>query len=135
MQIAELIALAAVRSGKKRQELGAEMGHNDKHRISKLATERLKADASEIVFLAMAAKMNPIEVLAEVETERHPELSQVWQRVRENMRSLYFAQVAARVDKRRRKVGCNRAPSDPPRYAKVGTNGRKCPTATAIQKG
>lgn len=94
MQIAELIALASVRSGIQRQELGAAMGHADKTRISKMASGRLKADASEIIYLAQAAKMQPIEVLAEIESERHPELAAVWKTTIEGMKSgitsLYF---------------------------------------------
>lgn len=77
MQIAELIAIASIRSGKKKRELGQEMGHNDETRISKMATGRLRADASEIVYLAEAANMEPILVLAEIESERHPELAAV----------------------------------------------------------
>ncbi len=135
MDMRELIALAAVRSGKKKRELAAEMGHADETRLSKIGNGRLKADASEIVFFAMAAKMDPIEVLAEVETERHPELGQMWTRVRENMRSLYFAQVPTRVNKRRRVKPCNRPPSDPPRYPKVLTNGRQCPATRTVKQG
>ncbi len=79
MDIAELIALAKVRSGKTQKEMAEEMGHKVKTRISKLGTGRLKADASEIIYLAEAAKMPPIDVLAQIESERHPELAQVWQ--------------------------------------------------------
>ena len=78
MPIDELIALASIRSGKKKKALAAEMGHADETRLSKLASGRLKADASEIVFLAAAAKLDPIKVLAEIESERHPELAGVW---------------------------------------------------------
>lgn len=45
MELAELVALANVRSGKKKRELAAEMGHSDETRLSKIATGRLKADA------------------------------------------------------------------------------------------
>jgi|GEM_PF-2079497 len=81
MNIAELIAIASVRSEKKKGVLGEEMGHSDETRISKLASGRLKANASEIVYLAEAAKMPPIDVLAAIESERHPELAKVWQSV------------------------------------------------------
>lgn len=88
MSIAELIALAKVRSGKSQKEMAEEMGLTNPNVISKIAGGIREANASEIVFLAMAARMDPIEVLAEVETEKHPELKQVWERVRENMHSL-----------------------------------------------
>jgi hypothetical protein len=78
MTIAELIAIASVRSGKKQKELAEEMGHKDATRLSKLSTGRLAADASEIIYLAQNAKLPPVETLAEFETERRPELAGVW---------------------------------------------------------
>lgn len=78
MDIRELIALASIRSGKKKRELAAEMGHADETRVSKMGTGRLKADASELIYLAKQAKLDPIEVLASFERERHPELASVW---------------------------------------------------------
>lgn len=95
MQIAELIALAAIRSGKQRQALADEMGHSDKTRISKIASGRLKADASEIVYLAEAANLPPIQTLADIESERHPELAFVWAKagatIKNKITSLYFS--------------------------------------------
>lgn len=84
MDMAELIAIASIRSGKKKGALGAEMGHSDETRLSKMASGRLKADASEIVFLADAAKMPPIKVLAEIESQRHPELAKIWELILKN---------------------------------------------------
>lgn len=81
MQMNELIALASVRSGKRKGVLGAEMGHSDETRLSKIASGRLKADASEIIYLAETAQMPPIEILAEIESERHPELAKIWKRI------------------------------------------------------
>lgn len=81
MDIAELIAIATVRSRKTRQVLGQEMGHQDGNRLSKMASGRLSADASEIIYLADVAKMPPIKVLAEIESKRHPELAQVWKEI------------------------------------------------------
>lgn len=81
MSIAELIALAAVRSGKRQKAMAEEMGHSDSTRLSKLSSGRLSADASEIVYLAEAAELPPIETLARIESERHPELAQVWEKV------------------------------------------------------
>lgn len=78
MKIAELIAIASVRSGKKQKELAEEMGHKDATRLSKLSAGRLAADASEIIYLAQNADLPPVQTLAEFETERHPELAGVW---------------------------------------------------------
>lgn len=95
MNIAELIALASIRSGKQKQTLAKEMGHADKTRISKIATGRLRADASEIVYLAEAAKLPPIKVLAAIESERHPALAFVWEKaqtgIMEKITSFYLS--------------------------------------------
>jgi hypothetical protein len=81
MSIAELIALASVRSGKRQKALAEEMGHADSTRLSKISSGRLSADASEIVYLAGAAELPAIETLARIESERHPELAGVWKKV------------------------------------------------------
>jgi hypothetical protein len=82
MEIKELIALASVRSGKKKGELGREMGHTQEARMSLIATGRLKASTSEIAYLATMAKMNPIEVIAEIESQREPTLAKMWEGIR-----------------------------------------------------
>lgn len=92
MQMAELVALAKIRSGKQQQTLADEMGHNNHTRISKIAKGAAQPDASEIVYLAEAAKMDPIKVLAEFESERHPELAAVWKRITK-LTKLYFRNV------------------------------------------
>lgn len=81
MSIAELIALAKVRSGKAQKEMAAEMGHSDHTRISKIATGRAEADASEIIYLAEQAHEPALMALAAIESERHPELAAVWKSV------------------------------------------------------
>ena len=81
MDTRELIALAAIRSGKKKFELGAEMGHSSKTRISDLSTGRLKPDASEIVYLAHQAKLPELQTLAEIETQRNPALAAIWKQL------------------------------------------------------
>jgi hypothetical protein len=81
MALNELIALASIRSGKKKKVLAEEMGHADETRLSKIGSGRLRADASEIVYLATAANLDPIKALADVERERHPELANVWDRL------------------------------------------------------
>lgn len=95
MQIAELIALAKVRSGKQQQTLADEMGHNNHTRISKIARGVLQPDASEIVYLAEAANMDPIKVLAQVESERHPELAAVWKRITRVLRFHWATEIFA----------------------------------------
>lgn len=91
MKLAELIALAKVRSGKTQTTMAIEMGHGSKTRLSHLAAERLYADASEIIYLAEAAHMQPIKVLAEVEAERHPELAHVWKQITDRLTALYLS--------------------------------------------
>lgn len=95
MNIAELIALAKVRSGKTQKEMAADMGYTNAAQISKISSGVKAADASEIVYLAAAAKMQPLQVLAEIESERHPELAAVWRKTLDGMKSkvtsLYFA--------------------------------------------
>lgn len=87
MNIAELIALAKVRSGKTQKAMAEEMGYNNPQQVSKLATGVKAADASEILYLAQAAKMEPISVLAEFEIQRHPELAAVWKTTLDRMRA------------------------------------------------
>ena len=82
MDIKELIALASVRSGKKKGDLGKEMGHDHESRLSRIATGRLKASTSEIAYLATMAKLNPIEVIAEIESQREPTLAKMWEGIR-----------------------------------------------------
>ncbi len=88
MQIAELIALAKVRSGKSQKEMAADMGYTHPQQVSKIAAGVKAADASEIIYFAQAAQMEPIDVLADFESERHPELAAVWKQVKSNMRNL-----------------------------------------------
>ena len=84
----ELVALAKARSGKSQQEMANDMGHNGHTRLSKIAKGQLEPDASEIVYLASAANMEPIEVLADIESIRHPELAMVWESLKKKMRNL-----------------------------------------------
>lgn len=78
MRIAELIAIASIRSGKERKELAREMGI-DASRLSNLASGKLKATASEIAYLATAAHTNVLQAIADVETEREPKMAAIWQ--------------------------------------------------------
>lgn len=88
MNIAELVALAKVRSGKTQKQMATEMGYSHPQKVSNIATGIKAPDASEIMYLAEAADMKPIEVLAEFEIQRHPELAAVWKKTIENMRNL-----------------------------------------------
>lgn len=87
MHIAELIAMAKIRSGKTQKEMAADMGYSHPQQVSKLAAGIKAADASEILYLAEAAKMEPIEVLAEFESQRHPQLAEVWRTTIQRMRA------------------------------------------------
>ncbi|MGY8548918.1 hypothetical protein L0947_21790 [Paracidovorax citrulli] len=78
MRIAELIAIASIRSGKERKALAREMGI-EASRLSNLASGKLKATASEIAYLATAAQTDVLQAIADVETEREPKMAPIWQ--------------------------------------------------------
>ena len=77
MKIAELIAVAKIRSGKDQKELAAEMGISA-DRLSKIAKGKYQASASEIIYLATEAKTDAIRALADIEMEREPQLAAAW---------------------------------------------------------
>jgi hypothetical protein len=79
MDIKELIALASVRSGKKKATLADEMGHNDHTRISKIASGVAAPNSSEILYLAKQAHLPEIQTLAEIEAKANPHLAPMWQ--------------------------------------------------------
>lgn len=81
MNIAELIALATVRSGKSRGELAAELGYKNQSKLSKLSAGENKPTATEIIYLAEKAKLPPVKTLAEIEAEMHPEFAAIWNKV------------------------------------------------------
>lgn len=109
MQIRELIALAKTRSGKTQEEMGQEMGHSGKTRLSKIASGDLAANPSEIRYLAIRANMDPTQVQGEIEAEKHPALAWVW----ETSHALYLGTVfpgpTGGAKQRRRKTRCNHA--------------------------
>lgn len=115
MQIAELIAIAKVRSGKSQKDMAADLHHTHATRISKISKGEAAANASEIIYLAKAAKMDPIRVLAEIESERHPELASVWGELVTSA-ALYldasFTGPTGPTEKRRGKTRCNHSLSN-----------------------
>lgn len=90
MDMAELIALATVRSGMSRGEMARELHHKDQSRLSKVAAGGLEPKAYEIVYLAEKANLNPVKTLADIESKMHPEFASIWDRVtgRESVREL-----------------------------------------------
>lgn len=90
MNMAELIALATVRSGMSRGDLARLLGHKDQSRLSKLAAGALEPKATEIVTLAEKAQLDPMKTLGQIESEMHPEFADVWARVtgQESIREL-----------------------------------------------
>jgi hypothetical protein len=78
MTMAELIALATVRSGKSKGELARELGYPHQSKITRLANGDTEPNASEVVYLAGAANLPPLETLAELESAAHPHLAQAW---------------------------------------------------------
>jgi len=82
MNIAELIALATVRSGKSRGELAAELGYKNQSKLSKLSAGENKPTATEIIYLAEKAKLPPVMTLAEIEAEMNPEFKNLWEKIK-----------------------------------------------------
>jgi DNA-binding CsgD family transcriptional regulator len=78
MTMAELIALATVRSGKSKGEIARELGYQHQTKISRLANGEVRPNASEIVYLAEIANLPPLETLAEFESAANPHLAQAW---------------------------------------------------------
>lgn len=77
MKIAELLAIAKIRSGKEQQQMAAEMGI-DPTRLTNIGKGKLKANASEIAYLAQQAKTDPLRAIADIESEREPKFATMW---------------------------------------------------------
>lgn len=77
MKIAELLAIAKIRSGKEQQEIAADMGI-DPSRLTNIGKGKLKPNASEVAYLAQLAKTDPLRAIAEVESEREPKFAHMW---------------------------------------------------------
>jgi DNA-binding XRE family transcriptional regulator len=80
MKIAELLAIAKIRSGKEQQQMAAEMGI-DPTRLTNIGKGKLKANASEVAYLAQQAQTDPLRAIADIETEREPKFAPIWQRL------------------------------------------------------
>lgn len=81
MNIEELIEIAKVRSGKSKGQMAAELGLSSQSAMTKMATGERDFRASEIIYLAAAAKLDPIETLKELEQSARPHLADVWEAV------------------------------------------------------
>ena len=89
MNMSDLIALAASRSGQTRGELAKEMGHPHQSRVSRLAKGESEPYASEVIFLAEKAQLAPLETLAKIEAANHPEFAETWERLRERVKGAW----------------------------------------------
>jgi transcriptional regulator with XRE-family HTH domain len=87
MKIEELIAIAAIRSGKERRQLAEEMGI-DASRLSKIAKGKLAPQPGEIIYLATEAKTDAMRALADIESEREPRFANLWSQALMNMAKL-----------------------------------------------
>ena len=87
MKIAELIAVAKIRSGKDQKELAAEMGISA-DRLSKIGKGKYQPSASEIVYLATEAKTDAVRALADIEMEREPRFTGAWAYALQHMQKL-----------------------------------------------
>ena len=76
MRVAELIAIAKIRSGKEQQQMAAEMGVSAS-RLSAVSKGKLQPNASEIVYLAQQAQTDPLQAIADIETEREPKFAPI----------------------------------------------------------
>lgn len=94
MNMGELIALATVRSGKSKGELARELGYEHQSKLTRLGAGQKAPNASEIVYLAEVAKLPPLETLADIEIQAHPELASAWKRALKgagsSIKKLYF---------------------------------------------
>ena len=77
MRIAELIAIAKIRSGKEQQQMAVEMGITAS-RLSAVAKGKLQPSASEIAYLAQQAHTDPLRAIADIESEREPKFAPIW---------------------------------------------------------
>ena len=93
MRIAELIAIAKIRSGKEQQQMAVEMGITAS-RLSAVAKGKLQPSASEIAYLAQQAQTDPLRAIADIESEREPKLAPIWANLL-NISKLYFSTAAA----------------------------------------
>lgn len=78
MYTKELIAMATIRSGKKRYQMAEEMGHAGETRLSKIAAGTLAPNSSELAYLARQAGVEPLDAISRYESEKHPALSWIW---------------------------------------------------------
>lgn len=83
MKIAELIAIAKIRSAKRQEELAAEMQISPS-RLTNIGKGKLQPTSSEIVYLARQANTDAINALAEIESERAPHFASTWKAVAED---------------------------------------------------
>lgn len=93
MRVAELIAIAKVRSGKDQKVLAEEMGI-DPTRLSNINKGKAKATASEIVYLAQQAQTDALRALADIESEREPRFAMAWNHALSALKS-YFQRASS----------------------------------------
>lgn len=91
MRIAELIAIAKIRSGKEQQQMATEMGITAS-RLSAVAKGKLQPSASEVAYLAQQAQTDPLRAIADIESEREPKFAPIWANLL-NVSKLYFSTV------------------------------------------
>jgi hypothetical protein len=60
--------------------MAAEMGI-DPTRLTNIGKGKLKANASEVAYLAQQAQTDPLRAIADIETEREPKFAPIWQRL------------------------------------------------------
>lgn len=85
MNIKDLIDAAKNKSGLQLGQIAEEM-HVPQARISEWKKGKYRPAASQIIYLADKAQLPAIEVLAEFETETHPEMAGFWKKAVRELR-------------------------------------------------
>ncbi len=80
MLVETLIDVARTRSRKSYKEMAAELGI-DQSRISQWKKGQYWPGATEIAYFAVEAGLDVMDTIAQIEVEKKPTLSRVWERV------------------------------------------------------
>lgn len=103
MRIAELIAIAKIRSGKEQQQMATEMAITAS-RLSAIAKGKLQPNASEVAYLAQQAQTDPLKAIADIESEREPKFAPIWAKLLSSAPGQMLLLVATATTKKARQV-------------------------------
>lgn len=103
MRIAELIAIAKIRSGKEQQQMATEMAITAS-RLSAIAKGKLQPNASEVAYLAQQAQTDLLKAIADIESEREPKFAPIWAKLLSSAPGQMLLLVATATNKKARQV-------------------------------